>query len=253
MKQKLIKEFREFLVLLKSVPPVLLSLFVLSVVLMNLLANKSINIPVEWLALDCGIIVSWLAFMTMDVLTKHFGPKAATEISIFAFLINLFVCLLLFIISVIPGVWGESFNVEGQENVVNSALNNTFGGIWYVVLGSSAAFVASAFINNFLNFAIGKLFIKNPDGFGAYVCRSYISTAIAQFADNLVFALIVSHFFFGWTIIQCLTCAATGMIAELLCELIFARLGFVICKKWKQDNIGEAYFKLKANYSEDNI
>ena len=227
MKQKIKNQFKEFTLLLKSVPSVFLSLFVLSVVAMNLLANKSINIPVEWLALDCGIIVSWVAFLTMDVLTKHFGPKASTQISVFALIINLITCLLLFIVSVIPGVWGESF-VEGSENIINSALDNTFGGTWYVVLGSSVAFIASALINNFLNFAIGKAFKTKPDGFGAYVCRSYVSTAVAQFADNLIFALLVSHFFFGWTVTQCLTCAATGMIAELLCELLFASLGFKI-------------------------
>ena len=246
MRQKIKREFQEFLVLLKSVPPVLLSLFVLSIVLMNLLANKSINIPLDWLALDCGIIVSWLTFLTMDVLTKHFGPKAATEISLFALCVNLLVCLLLFAASVIPGSWGESFNYA-ESGAVNGALNNTFGGTWYVVLGSSAAFAVSAVINNFLNFAVGKAFRKKPDGFGAYVCRTYVSTAAAQFADNLIFALIVSHFFFGWSVTQCVTCAAAGMVAELLCELVFARVGFVICRKWKNQNVGEKYFLLKEN------
>ncbi|MCM1195415.1 MAG: VUT family protein [Corallococcus sp.] len=242
--QRLKKEFREFVVLLKSVPPVSFSLFVLSIVAMNLLANKSIDIPVDFLALDCGITVSWIAFLSMDVLTKHFGPKAATQLSVFALLINLLLCLLFFVSSVIPGTWGESF-VEGSENIINSALNNTFGGAWYVVLGSSAAFVVSALVNNFLNFAIGKLFKKNPDGFAAFACRTYVSTAIGQFADNIVFALIVSHFFFGWTLLQCVTCALTGMIAEFLCELVFSPVGFRICKRWKRDNVGRAYFDLK--------
>ncbi len=58
MKHKIQREFQEFVILLKSVPSVLLSLFILSIVLMNLLANKSIDIPLDWLALDCGIIVS---------------------------------------------------------------------------------------------------------------------------------------------------------------------------------------------------
>ena len=71
------KEWNEFCVLLKSVPVLVVVFFVLSVFSMNHLANKSIDIPVEWLALDCGIIVSWFAFFTMDILTKHFGPKAA--------------------------------------------------------------------------------------------------------------------------------------------------------------------------------
>lgn len=241
--QKIKKEFAEFFILLRSVPPVSLTLFVLAVTAMNLLANKSINLPVDWLALDCGIIVSWAAFLTMDVLTKHFGPKAACELSIFAMVINIAVCLIFFIISVIPGMW--SAVTEGYETVINNALNSTFGGTWYVVLGSAAAFVASAFINNFLNFAIGKLFKRKPDGIGAYICRTYISTAIGQFADNLIFALIVSLSFFGWTVVQCVTCALTGMVAELLCELIFAPLGYYVCNNWKRQNVGQHYFEFK--------
>ncbi len=244
--QRIKREFREFVILLKSVPSVLFALFILSIFAMNLLANKSINLPVNWLALDCGIIVSWVAFLTMDMLTKHFGPKAATEISVFSLLINLFMCFLFWLVSLIDGVWGESF-VEGSESIINGALNNTFGGTWYVVLGSSVAFVASALVNNFLNYGIGKLFKKKPDGFGAYVCRSYISTAIGQFVDNLVFALIVSLNFFNWSITQCFTCAATGMIVELLLELIFVHLGFAVCKKWRKEGVGQKYFDFIEN------
>lgn len=245
--QKIKREFIEFFILLRSVPPVSLTLFVLAVTAMNLLANKSISLPVDWLALDCGIVVSWAAFLTMDVLTKHFGPKAACELSLFAMLINLAACLLFYIISVIPGVWSASY-VDGSENIINAALNGTFGGTWYVVLGSAAAFIASAFVNNFINFGIGKAFKRNPDGIGAYVCRTYVSTAIGQFVDNLVFALLVSHFFFGWTIVQCVTCALTGMVAELLCELVFAPLGYKTCASWKKNNVGQAYFDFKQGY-----
>lgn len=242
--QRIKKEFVEFFILLRSVPPVSLTLFILAVTAMNLLANKSIDIPVDFLALDCGIIVSWAAFLTMDVLTKHYGPKAACELSVFAMIVNLAVCLLFFLISLIPGQWSASF-VDGSEHIINDALNQTFGGTWYVVLGSAAAFLASAFINNFINFGIGKLFKRNPNGIGAYICRTYVSTAIGQFADNLVFALLVSHFFFGWSIVQCVMCALTGMVAELLCELIFAPLGYKMCLSWKKQNVGQQYFEFK--------
>lgn len=237
------KEFVEFFILLRSVPPVCLTLFVLAVASMNLLANKSINIPVDWLALDCGIVVSWAAFLAMDMLTKHFGPKAACELSVFAMVLNLCACLLFYVISVIPGVWSTA--VEGSESVINGALNGVFGGTWYVVLGSAAAFIASAFVNNFLNFGVGKLFKRKPDCFGAYFCRTYVSTAAGQFVDNLVFALLVSHFFFGWTVVQCVMCALTGMVAELICELVFTPLGFKLCNKWKQQNVGQHYFEFK--------
>lgn len=245
MLKRVKKEFNEFSALLKSVPAIVIVLFSMSVFSMNLLANKSISIPWDWLALDCGIFVSWFAFFTMDIVTKHFGPKAANELTVLAIAVNLFFCLLMFIGSVVPGMWGESF-VEGSEELLNGALNNTFGGTWYVVLGSTAAFLISAVVNNFSNFAIGKLFKKNPDGLTAYVMRTYISTALGQFVDNLTFALLVSHFFFGWTMLQCVTCAVTGMLAELLCEAVFFYPGFAITRHWKKKGVGEEYLKLKG-------
>ena len=141
-KQKIKKEWEEFCTLMRSVPSIIVALFILSLFAMNLLANKSIAMPVEWLVSDCGIIVSWFAFFTMDILTKHFGPKAANEITIVAIIVNLFFCLLMFIASKITGVWGESF-VSGSENIINNALDKTFGGTWYVVLGSTIAFLVS--------------------------------------------------------------------------------------------------------------
>ena len=65
MSEKLKKEFHAFKLLLSSVPSYVTVVFVMSVFAMNLLANKSINIPLDWLALDCGIIVSWAAFVIM--------------------------------------------------------------------------------------------------------------------------------------------------------------------------------------------
>lgn len=248
MREKLKRELQEFKLLLKSVPAVAVAMFIVSVCAMNLLANKSLDIPVDWLALDCGIILSWVAFLTMDVLTKRFGPKAATEISVVALLFNLALCLLFFLGSLIPGTWGESFAFTNPSDI-NNALDNTFGGTWYVLLGSSAAFMASAIINNFINFGIGRLFKKNPDGATAYFIRSYVSTAIAQFADNLIFAFIVSFYFFGWSPLQCVTCAATGMVVELLCEVVFSPVGYRICRKWQRDGVGAAYLEFAAAHN----
>ena len=244
--KKIKQSLLEFRLLLRSVPATVTSIFVVAVFAMNLLANKSINLNVDWLALDTGIIVSWVVFLCMDVLTKHFGPRASTQISLFAIGANLVVCLLFFVASKINGVWGAYFDL-GEQGVVNEALDITFGGTWYIVVGSTVAFVASAVVNNALNFAIGKLFTRNPDGFGAYACRTYVSTAIAQFADNLIFALTVSHFFFGWSIVQCLTCAATGMIVELVCEVVFSPLGYAVCRRWKRDNVGQEYLEYRSN------
>ena len=272
MSQKLKTELHEFELLLRSVPSAITVLFVMSVFAMNLLANKSVALPFDWLALDCGIIVSWLSFLTMDMIVRHFGPKAATELSVFAILLNLFWCMIFYIASMIPGSWGESY-VAGSEALLNSALDNTFGGTWYVLAGSTAAFLLSSVVNNFVNWGIGKRLGdcnlvdrgvsdhssvdrgvsdhssvdrgSGRRGFGSYALRSYLSTAIAQFVDNLTFALLVSHIFFGWSLLQCVTCSLTGMVVELLCEVGFSFFGYRICRGWEKKRVGEEYFKYR--------
>ena len=87
--------------LLDNIPPIILSLLVLSVVGMNLLANKSIDTGVSWLALDCGILFSWLTFLCMDVTTHCFGPKAATLLSFVAVGLNLMMAGIFFIAAAI--------------------------------------------------------------------------------------------------------------------------------------------------------
>ena len=225
------KTVAEFRAMLKTVPPLLLTLMVLSVVGMNLLANKSIDTGLDWLALDCGIILSWLTFLTMDVLTHCCGPRAATLFSVFALALNLFMAGIFFAASRIPGVWSESF-VDGSEAVINAALDGTFGGTWFIILGSSAAFIVSAFVNNYLNYGVGRL-LKKREGFARFALRASVSTFIGQFVDNIVFALLVSRIFVGWTMLQCLTCAVTGAIAELAFEVVFSPLGFRISKRIK--------------------
>ena len=221
-----------------EVPPIVLTFLVLAVVGMNLLANKSINTGVEWLALDCGILLSWLIFLCMDVLTHCYGPRAATAMSIVALMVNLFMALVFFVASKVPGVWGESF-VDGSEVIINTALDNTIGGTWFIILGSSIAFIVSAVVNNFLNYGIGT-WLKKNSGFGAFALRSYVSTFVGQFTDNIVFALLVSRVFFGWTPLQCFTCALTGAVLELLFEVFFSPFGYRIAKRLTNGNLHES-------------
>lgn len=234
--KKIENEIREFKLLLRSIPATVVTLFVVSVICMNLLANKTL-LQLEWIALDGGILISWLSFMCMDIITKHFGPKASNRISILAAGINLLTCLIFFVASIIPSTADDY-----------TAFDNIFGGTWFILLGSTIAFLSSAVINNTLNWMIGKGFRKSPDGKLAYAARTYISTFIGQFCDNLIFSVIVFMFFapiywdgFHWTLIQCAMCALTGAVAELIMEIVFSPIGYRITKKWKAEAVGKDY------------
>ena len=246
MKKKIKDFFIEIDILLNNVPSLLISFFFLSVVGMNLLANKSIDMKVDWLALDTAFLFSWLSFLTMDIITNRFGPKASIIISVMALLGNLICAFVFYIASVIPGDWSkiDDYNEEKIKDAINKSFNESFGGSWYIIIGSSTAYLSSSFINNILNWLIGKWFKGNPNSFIAFALRSYISTAIGQFFDNFVFASIVSLKFFGWSIIQCITASLFKMIAELLFEVIFSPLGYIYLKHMEKENIGKQYLDI---------
>ena len=229
--------FKESVLLLRSIPSPVVALFVTSVITMNILANKTL-VQNDIIAIDGGILVSWLSFLCMDIVTKHFGPRASTRMSIFAMAVNLLACLIFFIVSIIP------------TSTDYSAFNTIIGGTWFILLSSTIAFLSSAIINNVLNFSIGKMFSRNPDGKLAYVSRCYISTFIAQFADNLIFSILTFMVFapifwdgFHWTFIQCVMCSVLGASLELLFEVVFSPIGYAICKNWKKNEIGKSYFE----------
>ena len=235
---RLSEELYEIKILLRSIPASVVTLFVVSVVCMNLLANKTL-LQLDWIALDGGILISWLSFMCMDIITKHFGPKASNSITVLAVAINLLTCLIFFVASVIPSNAGDF-----------SAFDSIFGGTWFILVGSTVAFLASGLINNSLNWMIGKSIRRKPDGKLAYALRTYISTFIGQFLDNFIFSIIVFVFFapifwdgFHWTILQCATCALTGAVAELLMEIAFSPVGYRITKKWQAEKVGEEYLE----------
>lgn len=216
---------------LRKVPSAVTALFCVSVIVMNLLANKTIY-QRGAIAADGGILLSWLAFMCMDIITKAFGPRTANNVSVFALLTNLFVSLIFILVSIIP------------TETDYTAFNTIFGGTWFILLSSSVAFITSAVVNNSVNAAVGRLFRKNPNGKLAYVVRSYVSTLVGQFWDNFVFAFLTFMVFapvfwdgYSWTILQCLTCACIGAVLELVMEVLFSPIGYMVVRRWNEEGI----------------
>ena len=236
IREWIIREKKETEILLRCIPATTVSLFVVSVICMNLLANKTL-LQTEYMALDGGILISWLSFMCMDIITKYFGPKASTKIAVLASVINLLTCVIFYIASAIPS------NANDYKE-----LDAILGGTWFILLGSTIAFLVSSVINNFLNWAIGRAFFENSDGKLAFAIQSYVSTFMGQYFDNLIFSLIVFVGFapifwdgFYWTVWQCTACAFTGAVAELIMEVLFSPWGYRIVMKWKKHNVGKEY------------
>lgn len=230
-------EWIELRELISKINPLVMTFFVLSVVCMNLLANKSIDLSwvpgnngsYPWLALDCGLFVSWLAFFSMDNIVRRFGPKASAKMTLVAVFINLVVCGVFLFAGNVSGTWGESYVDVGSE-LINTALDNTISGTWYVLMGSTIAFITSAIVHGITSYTIEKLF-KDKQSLKTYAVCSSVATSLGQFVDNFMFAFIVSKTFFGWNLLQCIMCSVSGMIVEFILSMIFVPLGHRVYKQ----------------------
>lgn len=227
----------DYKVLLRNVPATVTVIFVLGTVLMNLAASKII-FNVYGVAATGGFILSFLPFLCMDVVTKHFGARAAIMLNILSAAGNLFAVIFLAIVAAIP------------TSTPYPEFNYIFGSVWFICLSSTAAFIISGVANSLIHAALGKLFRKNPDGKLAFFFRSYVSTFIGQFIDNFLFMFGVYVLFgpaiWGIDALPILTCVGTGVLGglmELLVEVVFSPLGYITCRRWKAEGVGKEYIE----------
>ncbi len=219
--------------LLSALPPMMTGIFIASVIAMNLLARITL-VSLPFLALNAGILVSWLAFLFLDIVAKHFDARAADSVAFLALLCNLVFCLICVILS-------RACSLPGLDMVV--------GGQWSVLLASSIAYVLSCVVNNRLNVSIGRRFRADPDGAAAYAARSFISTFAAQIVDNFLFVFLAFVVFpnlpgalnVHWTVPQCVGAAVLCALFELATEVVTAPIGFAVLKSWRKNGQGREY------------
>ena len=228
---------------LRAIPGMITAIFILSIVMMNLLANKSIfNVP--WLASTSGVFVSWITFLCMDSVCKRFGYKAATILNTAGMIVNLIACILFMLIVKIPGIWAASFSGATPEisEAINAGLDATFSSTWYIVIGSAAAMFLGGLVNSVMNHVVGVK-LDNQGTYAEFAIRSFVSTAAGQFTDNFCFGLFVSYFFFGWTMTQVVVCGFAMMLLELVFEAVFSPFGYRLSKKWAEEKVGQDYIE----------
>lgn len=232
----------------KKVPSWLVALSLITTLLMNLLANKTLFSDSSLFSIDCGTIVSWVMFLVMDIATQKYGGKASFAITIFDVIITLGMSGLMCIVAIIPET-----AVSGwfQTAEVSIALNNLIGNNYLVVMTSLFAFVCASIVDIISNLTFGKLLDKTKTfngennkrtvkGFFVYFIRAYGSTFLSQFIDNLVFMIIAYPLLFSMpcSVSSILLGALLTAIFELVVEFIFAPIGYLATTyKKKKENI----------------
>ena len=245
------KFFKGYIDAFKKVPGWLVALSVVTTVLMNLLANKTLYSDGRYLSSDCGMLVSWVMFLVMDIVTQRYGGKSSFAVTIFDVLVALAMSGIMVGVAAVP----ESA-VSGwfQGDDAASVLNGLVGNNYLVILTSLFAFICSSGVDILSNVTIGRLFNKTKTfegegnkrtfkGFIVYFFRAYGSTFLSQFTDNLVFNAIAYPclFYIPCSPLSITLGAMVGAVIELVAELIFAPIGyFATTDKKKKEEIAIA-------------
>ena len=238
MKNKIKSILEEYELLLNSIPSMVTTAFILSLVLMNLMANKIIFTTGTLGAADGGLLLSWIPFLCGDIITKRYGAKATIMLNNLSAAVNVICVIFFHIVTLFPGN-GEDF----------SAFNQVFGCVWFILLGSTIANILSGIADSFINILIGKAMEGNKHPKLEYYLRSYVSTILGQWLDNFLFAFIVFHIFapiywgWGFSFTLCLTTGFLGAIMELIMESVFGPVGYRILKKWEEKGIGNEWIE----------
>lgn len=230
--------------LFKSIPGIVLTLYILATVLMNLLASVAL-VNEKWLALDAGILVSFIGFILSDMIVKRFGTGAAIRVTILGFVINLSVAGLFTIVAFIAKQTNGSFALSDYATLTQ----------WWIIGASAIAFLLSGILDAVIHHAIVRAFKKNPDGFMAHAVSAWGSTFIGQAFDNLLFGLLFTFpaAMIGlWgmspmTFQALFGLALAGGVIELLCQVLFTKVGYNVAESWRKNNVGQEYLDYISN------
>lgn len=234
-------EIKTSRVLFRSIPGITLGLFLIATVIMNILASVAL-VNESWIALDAGILVSFIGFIFSDMIVKRFGAKAAVRTTVLGFIVNILIALLLTAVAFIAKATGEYYPLSDYASLTQ----------WWIIGASAAAFLVSGILNAGLHHLILKPFKKNRDGLKAHAISAWGSTFVGQAVDNLIFGLIFTFpasliGLWGMTPVTILGLAGfaiSGGIVELLCQILFTPLGFRIAESWRKNDVGREYLDL---------
>lgn len=247
-------DFKDWKMLFRSIPSIIVGTFLVSILGMNLLANKFLLTGGSWVSVTWGLLLSAIPFLVCDIVTKTYGAKATIKLNILGLIVSLSMTLIFLFVSVMPEF--GNFTTHWHGNFTYGEIGFGQGGVmrasWYITLASSIAFLVSGIVNAVVNAAIGKLFHKNPNSRIAFMTRSYSSTLIGQFVDNFLFIFLAFGVFANmagvWSSQVCLVNLTAGLgagligaLVELLMEVIISPVGYKICKKWQTEGVGKEY------------
>lgn len=180
---------------------VLFGVYAASLIMMNILATKSIDIGL--FTVTTGIFVSPIVFIVQDVITELFGYKKAKDMIMLGFVMSVIATLLYQL-----AIWVEPSVVYANQEAFRTILKTTFR----ITIASLSAYTIGSLVNSRI---MNRLKTHNDSLF----VRAISSTIVGQFLDNLIFAFVA---FYGvMPLSNVISMVIGGTLIEVAYEVIF--------------------------------
>lgn len=185
----------------KDYKPILYALYCASIVAMNILAVKQIDI--FNLTVTCGIFVSGFVFIAQDIMTELYGAKQSRNMVFFCYGISLIMTAIYQIAILVPS---SQFWYMQQE--FSCVLKTTLR----ITIASMIAYCAGSLTNVTIMEGLRRRYPKS------LFLRAISSTIVGQALDNGIFAFIA---FIGILPINAIfSMLIGGTIIEIITEII---------------------------------
>lgn len=265
MKAWIKKDKLETKTLFRCLPAIPFAILCVTMIAMNFLANKGVDFYAMFgehvggfvskiFSADSAIIISWIGFLAGDMIVKIFGTKAAIKVNLTAIGVQLLAILMFTAGALIPGSY---WNSTGDAT---ATFNELFLVQFWPCLGGTLAFTLATMVDSIFSGFLLKKF-KDRTSFKSYAVASYVSTALGQFLDNMLFGLFFS-IWQGWftqtntlsdILVHLIGFSAVGMIVELIGQAVLSPVGFKLTKSWRESGIGNEYIALVEEAQEVNM
>lgn len=159
---------------------VLAGLFLGSLVVTNLIANKFLTVDMGFkvFILSAGALPYPLTFLVTDLLSEIYGRKRANQVVWVGFIVSLFVLFALWLGSVFPAIEGSPVDDETYFRAFKNA--------WRVIAASMAAYLVAQLIDVRLFH-----FWKNLTNGKHLWLRNNGSTVLSQLVDSVLVVLVL--------------------------------------------------------------
>lgn len=158
----------------KKLLPYMSGFFICTLIISNILAAKMVALGP--FVFDGGTLLFPFSYIVSDLLSEVYGFKQAWKITLFGFVIMLFVNLNIFIISALPA---ES------SWIYQNAFEDILLQMPRITLGSMCGYLVGNYTNSV---SLSRIKIKTKGKF--LFLRTIGSTLIGEFLDSLIFVMI---------------------------------------------------------------